>query len=109
MTDVLREKLNDQEEYFRQSCLIIEGIRSDENKTEASLSNSVIDIIKSDLQLPDVTVNGVDKCHRIRLTDNDGKQSIIIKFTKHSTATKALRERWKLSKPVSNMLNSVLH
>ena len=96
VTDVLREKLDDQERYSRRPCLVIEGIRSRENETEASLTNTVTDIIKSDLQLPDVTVNDVDKCHRIGPTDNDGKQNIIIKFTKHSTTTKVFRERWKL-------------
>ena len=33
--------------------------------------------------------------------DNDGKQNIIIKFTKHSTATKVFRERRKQSKLIS--------
>ena len=101
MTDVLREKLDDQEQYSRRPCLVIEGIRSRENETEASLTNSVIDIVKSDWQLPDVTINDVNKCHRIGPTDNDGKQNIIIKLTKHSTATKVFRERWKLSYLIS--------
>ena len=61
MTDVLREKFDDQEEqYSCRPCLVIEGIRSRENETESSLTNSVIDIIKSDLQLSDVTINDVD-------------------------------------------------
>ena len=47
MTDVLREKLDDQERYSRRPCLVIEGIRSRDNETEASLTNSVIDIIKT--------------------------------------------------------------
>ena len=96
VTDVLREKLDDQEWYSRRPCLVIEGIRSRENEIEASLTNTVTDIIKSDLQLPDVTVNDVDKCHRIGPTDNDGKQNMI-KFTKHSTTAKVFRERWKLN------------
>ena len=53
------------------------------------------------MQLPDVTVNDVDKCHRIGPTDNYGKRKIIIKVTKHSTATKVFRERRKLSKLIS--------
>ena len=97
--DVLLEKLDDQEQYSCRPCQVIEGIRSRKNETEASLTNSVIDIIKSDLQLPDVTENDVNKCHRIGPTDNDGKQNI--KFTKHSTATKVLRERRKLNKLIS--------
>ena len=92
---MLREKLDDHEQYFRRPCL--EDIRSRENETEAFLTNSVIDIIKSDLQLPNVTINDVDKCHRIGPTDNDGKQN----STKHSTATKIFRERRKLSKLMS--------
>ena len=82
MTDVLRDKLDDQEQYSRQPCLVIEGIRSRENETEASVTKSIIDIIKSDLQLPDITENDVDKC---TVLNNDGKQNIIMKFTKHST------------------------
>ena len=101
VTDVLREKLDDQEQYSCRPCMVIEGIRSRENETEASLTNSVIDIIKSDLQLPDVTVNDVSKCHKIGPTDNDGKQNITIKFTKHSTATKLFRERRLLNKLIS--------
>ena len=99
--DVLREKLDDQEQYSRRPCLVIEGKRSSENETDASLTNSVIDIVNIDLQLPDVTVNDVNKCQWIGPTDNDGKQNIIIKFTKHSTATKIFRERRKLSKLIS--------
>ena len=62
MTDVLRDELDDQEQYSRRPCLVIEGIRSRENETEASVTKSIIDIIKSDLQLPDITENDVDKC-----------------------------------------------
>ena len=62
VTDVLRDKLDDQEQYSRRPCLVIEGIRSRENETEASVTKSIIDIIKSDLQLPDITENDVDKC-----------------------------------------------
>ena len=101
VTDVLREKLDTQEQCSRRPCLVIEGIRSRDNETEASLTNSVIDIIKSDLQLPGVTINDVDKCHRTGPTDNDGKQNIIIKFIKHSTVTKVFRERRTLSKLMS--------
>ena len=90
--------MNDQEQYPRRPCLVIESITIRNNEAEASLTNSIIDIIKSDLQLPGVTINDVDKCHRIGPTANDGKQNIIIKFTKHSTATNVFRERWKLSK-----------
>ena len=77
-------KLFDQEQYSRWPYLVIEA--------EASLTNSVIDIIKSDLQHPDVTVNNVDKCHKTGPTDNDGKQNIVTKFKKHSSATKVFRE-----------------
>ena len=61
MTDVLSIKLDDQEQYSCRPCLVIEDIRSRENETEASLTNSVIDIIKSDLQLHGVTINDVNK------------------------------------------------
>ena len=78
-----------------------ERIKSRENETEVSVTKSVIDIIKSDLQLPDIAEKDVDKCHRIGPTDNDGKQNIIIKLTKHNTATKVFREGRKLSKLIS--------
>ena len=48
VTDVLREKLDDQEQYPRRPCLVIEGITIRNNEAEASLTNSIIDIIKSD-------------------------------------------------------------
>ena len=92
VADVLQEKLDDQELYSHRPCLVIEGIRSRENETEGSLTNSVIDIIKSDLQLPDITVNDVNKCHRIGPTDNDGKQKIIIKFAKHTLQQRSLEK-----------------
>ena len=60
VTDVLRKKIDAQEQYSRRSCLVIEGITSHDNETQASLTNSVIDIIKSDLQLLGVTINDVD-------------------------------------------------
>ena len=101
VTDVLRRKLDGQEQYSSRPCLVIEGITCRDNETEGSITNSVIDIIASDLQLPGVTINDVDKCHRIKPTDKDDKQNIIIKFTKHSTATRVFRERQKLSKLLS--------
>ena len=70
VADVLRGKWDDQEQYSRRACLVIEGIRRRHNETEASFANSVIDIIKSDLQLPGVTLNDVNKCHRIEPTDH---------------------------------------
>ena len=93
VTDVLREKLHDQGQYSRRPSLVIEGIKSCD-ETEASITKSVNNIIKSDLKLPDITENNVDKFHRIGPIYNDDKQNII-KLTKHSTATKALRERRK--------------
>ena len=77
----------------------IEAITSCENETEASVTKSVIDI--SDLQLPYITEKDIDKCHRVVPIDDDGKQNIIIKFTKHSTATKAFQEKRKPSKLIS--------
>ena len=71
---------------------------------EVFIISVFIDILNSDLQLSNVTVNEVDKCHRIGPIDNDGKQHIIIKFTKHSPATKVFRERRKLSKLISKNL-----
>ena len=47
---------------FCQTCLVIEGIRSCRNETKVSVTKSVIDIKKNDLQLPDTTENSVDKC-----------------------------------------------
>ena len=60
VTDVLRKKIDDQQQYSRRSCLVIEGIGSHDNEIETSLTNSVIDIIKSDLQLPAASINDVD-------------------------------------------------
>ena len=99
MTDVLQEKLDNQEQYSYRPCLVIKGIRSRKNETEASVTKSIIGIIKRDLQLPDITEKDVDKCRRIGQIDNDGKQNI--KFAKHSTATKVFRERRKPSRLIS--------
>ena len=77
VTDVLQEKLDDQEKYSRLTCLVIEGIKSRENETKASITKSVIYIIKIDLQIPDTTENVVDKCRRTEPIDDDGKQKII--------------------------------
>ena len=38
VTDVLREKLDYVEQYSHRPCLVIEGIRSGENETEASVT-----------------------------------------------------------------------
>ena len=98
---MLQEKLGGQEQYSRRPFLVIEGIRTRENETKASVTKSVIDIIKGDLQLPDITENDVDKCHRIGPIGNNLKQNIIVKFTKQCTAIKVFRERRKLSKLIS--------
>ena len=49
-------------------------MRSCENETKALITKSVTDIIKSDVQLPDITENDADKFYRIGPMDNDSKQ-----------------------------------
>ena len=87
--------------YSQRSYVVIECIRYCENEIEASITKSTIEIMKSDLQLLDITENNVDKCHQIGPTDEDGEANIIIKSTKYSTPTKFFRKRTKLSKLIS--------
>ena len=72
VSDVLHKKFGDQEQYSRRLRLAIEGIRICENETEAFVTKSVFDIIKSDLQFPDIAENNVDKCYRIWPIYDDG-------------------------------------
>ena len=82
------------------SFLVIEGISSRKNEAEASATKSVSEKIKSDLQVPNITEKDVDECHKIGpvlMASKTSRQN----FIKHSTITKALREKRKLSKLIS--------
>ena len=89
---VLYKKLDGLEEYSCHLCLVIEVTKS---------VIGIRKIIKSPLQLPDISEKDVDKCHRTDLIDDDGKQNIVRAMTKHSTTANVFRERWSLSKLIS--------
>lgn len=72
VNNVLREKLDDQEQYSRRYCIVVEGLTLDDD-AKVAISNS--------LNIhPEVLHNQIDKMHPIGPVKDDRTQSRIIKL-----------------------------
>ena len=84
---LLRNELDRAEQYSRRSCIIMHGMKADENTNHLKEVKKILQ--KS---APEV-VQSIDKTHPIGPINNEGKQSMIIKFSKHSSVKKIYKNR----------------
>ena len=88
----LEEKVDKQEQYTRRNCLLIHGIKEEENENTDDL---VIQTIKEDLH-EDITQLDLDRSHRIGKASPGKARPIIVKFTSYNVRSKVFGNKRKL-------------
>ena len=86
----LRKELDRQQQYSRRNCIVIDGIKSSKNLTPSDHLNNVVETLTNEFS--DEVTSSLDKAHTIGPLKN-GKQSMIVRFTKHSTVKKIYNSR----------------
>ena len=81
--DNLTEALDNQEQYSRRSCLVIDGITPNKTESPEQLRDKIMNLTTNHLANqsvhPDDFIFDFDKCHRIGPI-KDNKQTVIVKF-----------------------------
>lgn len=85
----LQRELETQQQYSRRSCLVLDGINLTDNETEQTLEVKVKETVE---KLVPGAAKDLDKTHRIGPV-REGKQSTIVRFSKHSTVKKIYDRR----------------
>ena len=93
----LQNMVDAQEQYSRQSCLIINGMAKPEHEEGADNSDDVSQVIET-LERecgisPDIMKNILDKTHPIGRPDEYGKQLRVVKFTTNNFKEMVFRKR----------------
>ena len=97
-SDLLRRELDNAEQYSRRSCIVMTGVPATKNDTQATHSTNVKKILQQ--HAPEV-LQDLDKLHPIGPVSKDGKQSMILKFSKHSTVKNLYKKRKQLGNGMS--------
>ena len=93
VSSILEEKLDENQQYSRRSCLLISGIMKKPNERSEETEILAKEVILNDLGIPHQEFqNNFDKVHRVGKTTNN-KQNIIIKFKTHSFREKLYKMR----------------
>ena len=75
----LTEKVDRQEQYSRRNCILIHGVKENQNE---DTNEVVINKIKSAMDL-DISPGDIDRTHRIGVPTKGKNRHIIIKFVRH--------------------------
>lgn len=92
--DYLEEKLDDQEQYSRRSCIRLNGLDDTEGENTDDIVMDLAKTMKIDIKRTDI-----DRSHRIGKKDEaqSKHRSIIVKFTNYKARLKFLTNKKKLS------------
>ena len=86
---VLRDQLDELQQYSRRSCLIVRGIPVSEKETITDVESKLKALIVENLDVSEQTFdNEIDKAHRIGGIKDDGSQNTIVRFKSHSFRSK---------------------
>lgn len=91
---LLKNELDNAEQYSRRSCIVVNGVPATNDKNFDHVGNIKTILEKS---APEVTTSSIDKAHPVGPVIN-GKQSIIVKFSKHSTVKSLYMKRRQIKK-----------
>ena len=113
VNSVLNAQIDDQEQYSRRSCMIVDGILPTTKESTHDLKLKIQKIITKsedpeDLGgKPPISVKQFneefDKCHRVGPVKN-GRQSAIVKFKSHGFREEIYRRRKTITKKTGNKL-----
>ena len=65
MVEELEVRLDDQEQRSRNLCLVFHGIEEIEGNARENTDDLVIDVIKNKLRIQDISVNSIQRSHRL--------------------------------------------
>ena len=82
---LLSNEIDDLQQYQRQHCILIDGLRTSPSETSDQVTEKVEKVLKGNLQFDPEEVNcQIDACHRIEpINTKDGMQSTIVRFKTH--------------------------
>lgn len=86
---LLRRELDKAEQYSRRSCVVLSGVPTTAQDKPSNYKKKVETILNKHAP---TTTTSIDKAHPIGPII-DGKQSLIVKFSKHSSAKKVYQQR----------------
>ncbi|CAH1272871.1 Hypp4982 [Branchiostoma lanceolatum] len=91
--NTLQAKVDNLEQYSRRNCVIISGIP--ESPGERSTDNSVLSVANDKLKCdPQLTINDIDRSHRLGKPRGDGKpRPIIAKFCSYRSKATIMRAK----------------
>ena len=90
--ETLEKESDDQEHYLRRNCISVQGL--EENKDEIT-DDFVASFIKDKMDI-DLSVNDLDRSHRIGKPSPRNKRPIIVKFIRYNDRGKIFSNKKKL-------------
>lgn len=105
VNSLLSRKIDDNEQYSRRNCIIIDGLDTEPTDSEEAIKVKVKDMLKEDLHVDDTIIDDIDRAHQIA-SFVDGKQSVIVKFNTFTSKKNVLKKRGQL--PRSKFIKSSL-
>jgi len=88
----LRREVDRLQQYSRRNCIIVDGIPLSRGETPTNQQEKAFKTITTEFPDDDEVVTSLDKAHRIGPVKN-GKQSMIIRFNKHSVVRRVYNRR----------------
>ena len=97
---LLSNEIDDLQQYQRQHCILIDGLRTSPSETSDQVTEKVEKVLIGNLQFDPEEVNcQIDACHRIEpINTKDGMQSTIVRFKTHSFREAVYLKRRKCNK-----------
>ena len=97
----LRKELDRQEQYSRRNCIVLDGIKASPNDGPNEHLTKTKQILTDSFSNDDEIITGLDKAHPISPINNNGKQSFILRFNKHSIVSRLYRNRTNLKRGIT--------
>ena len=91
VNNLLSRKIDDNEQYSRRNCIIIDGLDTEHNDSEETIKKKVKDMLKEDLDVHNSIIEDIDRAHQIT-SFVDGKQSVIVKFNTFTSKKKCFKK-----------------
>ena len=101
--DVLGQQIDRQEQYSRRNCLLIHNVSEDKDEnTDAAVIKIIKEKVGEELSLEDL-----DRTHRLGPPKNNKKRPIIVKFTRYHTRHRVFKKKKNLKGHVISITESL--
>ena len=96
----LRMELDKQEQYSRRNCIVFDGIPSKRNDSQIEQTSTAKTILTETFPEDEEIATSFDKAHPIGPI-KEGKQSFIMRFSKHSVIKRIYKNRHNINKGIT--------